>query len=72
MLNLSDRDMLIARMQAYAYSNVLSRDYGHAEQFAIDALALFDGLVESHPTDSMGFWANRAFERFEHACAALA
>ncbi len=71
MLTLSPRDMLVARMQAFAYSNVLHGNMEQAEQWAVDALALFDGLVEDHPTDSQGFWANRAFDRFEQACADL-
>lgn len=71
MLDLSPRDMLIARMQAFAYTSVLQGNMGHAEQFAIDALSLFDGLMEAHPTDAAGFWANRAFERFVHACTDL-
>lgn len=71
MLTISPRDMLLARMQAFAYSHVLQGNMDQAEQWAIDALTLFEGLVEDHPTDSHGFWANRAFERFEQACSDL-
>jgi hypothetical protein len=71
MLALSPRKMLIARMQAFAYSNVMQGNMEQAEQWAVDALTLFDGLMEENPADSPGFWANRAFERFERACADL-
>ncbi len=71
MLTLSPRKMLIARMQVFAYSHVRQGDMEQAEQWAVDALALFDGLVDDHPADSPGFWANRAFERFEQACTDL-
>jgi hypothetical protein len=67
-LSLSARDMLIARMQAFAYENVIQGAMWEAEVFALKALTSFDAHMESANPDSEGYWAGRYFDRFVEDC----
>lgn len=67
-LTLDDRDMLVVRMQAYAYENVNIGDMPKAERVAGLYLARFDDMMEHNPTDSEGFWAGHFFNYFKRDC----
>lgn len=63
-LDLSPRDSLIIRIQAWVYENVVVGDYPRAEALANDTLARFDSMVENYPADSEGYWATHYFSCF--------
>lgn len=66
--NLSPRDMLIARIQAYVYANVKQGDYPHASKAADSVLSRFDCTYDDKPTDSAAYWAGFYFDRFCEEC----
>ncbi len=59
-----DREMLIIRMQAYAYEHVIGRHMRKVEQLADNALRGYDCMLESNPCDAAGFWAGFYFNQF--------
>lgn len=58
------RDMLVIRMQAYAYENVIGRNMRKVEQLAHNALHGFDVMMESNPCDESGYWGNFYYSQF--------
>lgn len=67
-----DRAMLVIRMQAYAYENIIQGNLRKAEQIAENILRGFDGMVENNPCDEAGYWANFYLEQFKRNCEAMA
>jgi len=71
MLTLSPRKMLIARAQAYAYTNVKQGLIPLAETHLATVLRRFDDMMQDKPTDSAGYWAGFYFNEFVGACEHL-
>lgn len=71
MLTLSPRKMLIARAQAYAYTNVKQGLIPLAEVQLATALRRFDDMMQDKPTGSAGYWAGLYFNEFVGACEHL-
>lgn len=67
-LDLSPRDSLIARMQAWAYEHVMYGNYPRATAIANEYLARFDSMVNNNPTDSQGYWASHYYAKFCATC----
>lgn len=65
-LDLTPRETLIARMQAWAYSELLYGDYAKAQAIAENILARF--MVHDE-TDGAGYWQGFYFDRFKEECA---
>lgn len=68
-LELKPRQVLIARMQVWAYENIMLGNYPRAQKQAEIALRRFDDMMEANPLDSAGYWANFYFDQFKGACA---
>lgn len=63
-LNLPARDMLIARIQVYAWANIVYGDFPKAQADARETLRAFDYMMEVNPAHEAGYWAMHYFERF--------
>lgn len=64
-IDLTARDSLVVRIQAYVYQNVIVMDYPKAQIAADYAIERFDNMMEHNPTDSEGYWAGYYFDRFK-------
>lgn len=65
-LDLQPRESLIARMQAFAYTELLHGDYPKAQAIAENVMRRYmvhDGL------DGAGYWSGFYFDRFKEECA---
>lgn len=62
------KKMLVIRMQAWAYENVIGKDYPKAERTAATILRRFEDQMEANPCDEAGYWAGFYFEQFKEAC----
>ena len=71
MLTLSPRKMLIARAQAYAYTNVKQGLIPLAETHLATVLRRFDDMMQDKPTGNAGYWAGFYFNEFVGACEHL-
>ena len=60
--------MLIIRMQAYAYENIIGRNQDKADAIADEILGDYDHMLEANPYDSAGFWAGTYYNRFVSFC----
>lgn len=63
-LDLSPRNFLIARMQAYVYENIVYGEYPTAQTMAESILEQFDAMLRENPCDEPGYWASVYFHKF--------
>ena len=72
-LDLSPRESLIVRIQAFTHENVIYGNYGKAQAVANDCLASFDSMVNDGGVDpdTYGYWASFYVRAYQHEVADL-
>jgi hypothetical protein len=63
-LELDPREMLIVRMRAWAYENVIGKHFHYAEVYADEILASYDHVMAVKPREGAGYWGGFYFRRF--------
>jgi len=70
-LDLSPRESLIVRIQAFTHENVIYGNYAKALMIAEACLARYDEAIKDKDDDAHGYWASFYVRAYQHEVAHL-